>query len=75
MSKTVSRVLWVLAGAALIVAGVVCLIRPGVALSSASLLLGIVMLFSGILIRQQLTMNRVAVESGPQWPSTRAECS
>lgn len=48
MSKTVSRVLWVLAGAVLIVAGVVCLIHPGIALSSASLLLGIVMLFSGI---------------------------
>ncbi len=48
MNKMVSRVLWVIAGALLIVAGMMCLMHPGVALSSASLFLGIAMMFSGI---------------------------
>lgn len=48
MNKMVSRVLWMIAGALLIVAGMMCLMHPGVALSSASLFLGIAMMFSGI---------------------------
>ena len=44
MNKMVSRVLWVIAGALLIVAGMMCLMHPGVALSSASLFLGIAMI-------------------------------
>lgn len=48
MSRTVSRVLWVLAGLLLVAAGVTCLMSPGAAVSSLSLFLGIAMLFSGI---------------------------
>ncbi len=48
MNKTVSRVLWVLAGVLLIAAGVVCFARPGAALDGISWLLGFVMLASGV---------------------------
>lgn len=48
MNRTISRVLWVLAGFLLVVAGVTCLMSPGAAVSSLSLFLGIAMLFSGI---------------------------
>ncbi len=48
MNKTATRVLWVLAGAALIVMGVVCIADPDSALSGLSLLLGLAMLFSGL---------------------------
>lgn len=48
MSKTVSRVLWIISGVLLIVAGVACLANPGSALTSVSVLLGLVMLVSGI---------------------------
>ena len=48
MSKTLSRVLWVIAGVLLIIAGIVCLRNPDVALGSMSLILGIAMLFSGV---------------------------
>ena len=48
MSKTLTRVLWVLAGAVLIVAGVVCLVNPGAALGGLAAFFGVAMLFSGI---------------------------
>ena len=48
MHKTLSRVLWILAGILLLVAGVICLASPAAALSGLSLALGIAMLFSGI---------------------------
>lgn len=48
MNKTVSRVLWIIAGVLLIAAGVYCFISPDAALSGLSILLGLVMLFSGI---------------------------
>lgn len=48
MNRTLSRVLWIVAGALLIVAGVVCLMSPGKALSGLALFLGIAMLLSGV---------------------------
>lgn len=48
MNRTVSRVLWVIAGVLLIIAGAICLANPGTAIASLAVLLGIVMLFSGI---------------------------
>ena len=48
MNKTVSRILWVLAGVLLIAAGIVCFARPGAALDGISWLLGFVMLASGV---------------------------
>lgn len=48
MSKTFSRVLWVISGVLLILCGILCLSRPVVALAAISLFLGLSMLFSGI---------------------------
>ena len=48
MNKTLSRVLWIIAGVLLIVAGVYCFVSPEAALSGLSLILGLAMLFSGI---------------------------
>lgn len=48
MSKTLSRVLWVIAGALPVIAGVVCRIPPDAAFSSISRFMGIAKLFSGI---------------------------
>ena len=49
MRSTVSRVLWIIIGVLLVLAGVICFIDPGVALEAISLYLGISMLVSGIL--------------------------
>ena len=46
--KTVTRVLWAVAGVILILAGVFCLSNLGVAIVSLSLWLGISMLIAGI---------------------------
>ena len=47
--RTASRVLWAIAGILLVVCGVVCLSQPMAALGHlSSLLLGIAMLFSGV---------------------------
>lgn len=46
--KTLSRVLWVIAGILLIIAGIFCLKSPAAAIAGLSLYLGIAMLFSGI---------------------------
>ena len=48
MNKTVSRVLWIVAGVLLIVAGGACMLHPGATLSGLSFLLGMAMLFSGV---------------------------
>ena len=48
MSRTTSRVLWVIAGVLLVIAGIACLRNPGAALTSMTAILGIAMLFSGI---------------------------
>lgn len=48
MNKTLSRVLWVIAGVLLIAAGVYCFVSPDAALSGLSLMLGFAMLFSGV---------------------------
>ena len=48
MNKTLSRVLWVIAGVLLIAAGVYCFVSPDAALSGLSLMLGLAMLFSGV---------------------------
>lgn len=48
MNRTVSRVLWVIAGVLLAAAGVVCLCSPGAALTGLSLYLGAAMLVSGV---------------------------
>lgn len=46
--KTLSRVLWIIAGILLIIAGIFCLKSPATAIAGLSLYLGIAMLFSGI---------------------------
>ena len=48
MNRTLSRVLWIIAGVLLIIAGVLCLASPGVAVESLALWFGLAMLFSGI---------------------------
>ena len=48
MSRTTSRVLWVIAGVLLVIAGIACLRNLGAALTSMTAILGIAMLFSGI---------------------------
>lgn len=48
MNKTVSRVLWILSGVILVAAGVVCITHPDVTLGGVSVLLGLAMLFSGV---------------------------
>ena len=48
MHRNVTRILWAAAGILLILAGTACLLSPGAALSSLSLLVGIPMLISGI---------------------------
>ena len=48
MSRTTSRVLWVIAGVLLVIAGIACLRNPGAALTSMTVILGVAMLFSGI---------------------------
>ena len=49
MNQTVSRILWIIAGALLVIAGVCCLSNPGTALLTMSLYVGITMLISGII--------------------------
>ena len=49
MNRTVSRVLWIIAGVILIIAGIFCLCNPDVGLLTLSLYLGIAMLISGII--------------------------
>ena len=49
MSRTVSRILWIIVGVLLIIAGIYCLCNPDVGLLSLSLYLGIVLLISGII--------------------------
>ena len=46
MNKTVSRVLWIVAGVLLIVAGGACMLHPGATLSGLSFLLGICLLYT-----------------------------
>lgn len=48
MNRTVSRVLWIIAGVLLIAAGIGCMMEPDALLSSLSFIFGVVMLFSGI---------------------------
>ncbi len=48
MRKMISRVLWVLSGVLLVIAGVVCLKKPETALAGMMLFFGIAMLISGI---------------------------
>ena len=48
MNRTLSRALWIIAGALLVIAGVICLVNPDIALSSLAALFGIAMLFSGV---------------------------
>ena len=48
MNKTVTRVLWIIAGVLLFAAGIVSIMEPSLVLESLSFILGIAMLFSGI---------------------------
>ena len=48
MRHTVSRVLWAIIGILLSAAGCICLWNPGIALSTISIFLGVIVLFSGI---------------------------
>lgn len=48
MNRTVSRVLWVITGVLLVIAGIICLRSPATAVASLTLFFGIAMLFSGI---------------------------
>lgn len=49
MNRTVSRVLWIIAGVLLIIVGIYCLCNPDVGLLTLSLYIGIAMLISGII--------------------------
>ncbi|MCI6138913.1 MAG: DUF308 domain-containing protein [Clostridiaceae bacterium] len=49
MSKTTSRVLWILAGILLIITGIGCLRNPGEILYALPIIFGIAMMFSGII--------------------------
>ena len=49
MNRTLSRILWIIAGVLLIIAGVYCLCNPDVGLMTLSLYIGIAMLISGII--------------------------
>ncbi len=49
MNTNTSRILWIIAGVLLIIAGILCLFNPGTALVTLSLYLGIAMLVSGII--------------------------
>ena len=49
MNRTVSRVLWIIAGILLMIAGIYCLCNPDVGLLTLSLYIGIAMLISGIM--------------------------
>ena len=48
MRKTTSRVLWVLVGVLLVITGIACFAHPAATLGSLAILLGIAMLFSGV---------------------------
>lgn len=48
MNRTVSRILWIIAGVLLIIAGIYCLCKPDVGLLTLSLYIGLTMLISGI---------------------------
>lgn len=48
MNRTISRVLWVIAGIILIAAGIYCLISPAAAITGMAMYFGIAMLISGI---------------------------
>ena len=49
MSKTTSRVLWILAGIFLIITGIGCLRNPGKILYGLPIIFGVAMMFSGII--------------------------
>lgn len=49
MSKTTSRVLWILAGIFLIIIGIGCLRNPGKILYGLPIIFGVAMMFSGII--------------------------
>ena len=49
MSKTTSRVLWILAGIFLIIIGIGCLRNPGEILYGLPIIFGVAMMFSGII--------------------------
>ena len=48
MRRTTYRVLWGVAGVLLIIAGIMCLVWRGAALATLAMLLGVVMLISGV---------------------------
>lgn len=48
MNRTLSRLLWIIAGVILIISGVSCIMRPELLLYSLSFIFGIAMLFSGV---------------------------
>ena len=48
MRKTTSRVLWILVGVLLVITGIACFAHPAATLGSLAILLGIAMLFSGV---------------------------
>ena len=48
MSRTTSRVLWVIAGVLLVIAGIVCLRNPGAALTSMTMILGVAIYLSPV---------------------------
>lgn len=49
MNHTASKVLWIISGVLLLIAGIICLSRPGVALVTLSIYLGLSMLASGVI--------------------------
>ena len=74
MNKTLSRVLWIIAGVLLIVAGVYCFVSPDAALSGLSLILGLAMLFSGIVDIVVFASSRRLVPAGFYWMASSLYC-
>lgn len=76
MNKTLSRVLWIIAGVLLIVAGVYCFVSPEAALSGLSLILGLAMLFSGIVDIVIFASSRrlCSAPAGSYWMASSLYC-
>lgn len=69
MGNLFSRILWILSGVLLIVCGIVCMVNPGITMSTLSMFLGIAVLISGI-IDIAVYMSTKDVIAGASWVLT-----
>lgn len=75
MNRTVSRVLWIIAGVLLMIAGIYCLCNPDVGLLTLSIYLGLAMLISGIVdIVIFAKCNRDMVGQAGFWQTAFSQC-